>query len=301
MERTKGQKSRSKAQPDNTQGQKRKRNAVNSLKPQKSRKAKRTTYHSSSEDEDDEDLSTLQQTDEFVDDDASKASDNDGVKLPNLESILASKPKRAVAVAKDAPEEDSDAEDEEVDDEGEADDGSASDDSDAAQSTSAKPTRNRNDPSKLATSISSILGAKLTTSQRADPILARSAVASQTSKEVSESRLEAKARRKLRDEKRTAKERGRVKDVLGLNDERVSTAEVAELEKKLRKIAQRGVVKLFNAVRAAQVKGEEAAREVSGLVADGSQTAVLGTDKRKERVNEMSKKGFLDLLAGGGA
>jgi len=66
-----------------------------------------------------------------------------------------------------------------------------------------------------------------------------------------------------------------------------------ELEKRLRKTAQRGVVKLFNAVRAAQVKGEEAAREAraKGLVGQG---------RREEKVNEMSKKGFLDLIAGGG-
>jgi len=69
--------------------------------------------------------------------------------------------------------------------------------------------------------------------------------------------------------------------------------QVMEEEKRLRKTAQRGVVKLFNAVRAAQVKGEEASREAraKGLVGQG---------RREERVNEMSKKGFLDLIAGGG-
>ena len=65
--------------------------------------------------------------------------------------------------------------------------------------------------------------------------------------------------------------------------------EIAELERRLRKTAQRGVVKLFNAVRGAQVRGEEAA-------SNG------GVGKRKEeRVGDMSKKGFLELVAGRGS
>lgn len=69
--------------------------------------------------------------------------------------------------------------------------------------------------------------------------------------------------------------------------------QILEQERRLRKTAQRGVVKLFNAVRAAQVKGEEAAREarVKGLV---------GAKRREERVGEMGKQAFLDLVAGGG-
>lgn len=63
---------------------------------------------------------------------------------------------------------------------------------------------------------------------------------------------------------------------------------IREQEKKLRKTAQRGVVKLFNAVRAAQIKGEEAARQGGAA------------GRKKERVAEMSKEGFLELVAGGG-
>ena len=73
----------------------------------------------------------------------------------------------------------------------------------------------------------------------------------------------------------------------------VSAAQIAEQERKLRKTAQRGVVKLFNAVRAAQVKGEEAARKARGK-------GLVGQGRREEKVGEMSKKGFLDLIAGGG-
>ena len=80
---------------------------------------------------------------------------------------------------------------------------------------------------------------------------------------------------------------------MGLETEGVDTGKVLEEEKKLKKTAQRGVVRLFNAVRAAQVKAEEAARSARS-------EGVVGMQKREERVNEMSKQGFLDLISSGG-
>jgi hypothetical protein len=162
--------------------------------------------------------------------------------------------------------------------------------------------RKRNDPEAFATSMSKILGSKLSTSKRSDPVLSRSVNALQASKEITDEALETKARQKLKAEKREALEKGRVKDVLGASTafdaasgrgNGPTVQETMELEKRLRKTAQRGVVKLFNAVRAAQIKGEEAAKEArtKGLVGQG---------RREDRVNEMSKKGFLELIAGGG-
>ncbi|CRK48054.1 hypothetical protein BN1723_020490, partial [Verticillium longisporum] len=82
--------------------------------------------------------------------------------------------------------------------------------------------------------------------------------------------LEHKARRLVRLQKREAMEKGRVKDVLiATNADKAgdaaaeaasSTGSVLEFERRQRKVAQRGVVKLFNAVRAAQVKASEADR-----------------------------------------
>jgi len=68
-----------------------------------------------------------------------------------------------------------------------------------------------------------------------------------------------------------------------------AAGEYQEQERRLRKTAQRGVVKLFNAVRQAQVRGEEAARSAKG-----------GRGRKEEKVNEMSREGFLELVAGGG-
>ena len=173
-------------------------------------------------------------------------------------------------------------------------DGSASD-SDISKTSTNAPVkkRKRNDPDAFATSMSKILSSKLSTSKRTDPVLSRSKDAATASKELNEARLEAKARGKLREEKKAMLDRGRVKDILGLENADTSTAEILEEEKRLKKTAQRGVIKLFNAVRAAQVKGEEAAREAR-------QKGLVGIGKREEKVTEMTKKGFLDMIAGGG-
>ena len=163
-------------------------------------------------------------------------------------------------------------------------------------------TRKANDPAAFSNSIVKILGSKLSTSKRADPVLARSATAQEANESLSNSRLEAKARQKLREDRRKDLERGHVRDVLlgkdesapndgGETVEGLSVGKMQDQEKRLRKTAQRGVVKLFNAVRAAQVKGEEAARN----------TKNAGRDREQELVGEMSKQGFLDLVAGGGA
>jgi hypothetical protein len=160
----------------------------------------------------------------------------------------------------------------------------------------------RNDPDAFATSMSKILGSKLSTSKRSDPVLSRSVNALQASKEITDQALEKKAKQKLREEKRQAMDKGRVKDVLGAStafdaankeegEPTVSVQQIKEEEKRLRKTAQRGVVRMFNAVRAAQIKGEQAAK-------DARQKGVVGHGRREEKVNEMSKQGFLALIAG---
>lgn len=174
-------------------------------------------------------------------------------------------------------------------------------DSDANTNPNLVKKKKRNDPEAFATSMSKILSSKLSTSKRSDPVLSRSANAIQASKEITDLTLEKKAKQNMKEERRLALDKGRVKDILGVSTdfdaangrEGVSVQETIELEKRLRKTAQRGVVKLFNAVRAAQIKGEEAARETRAK-------GVVGQRRREDKINEMSKKGFLELIAGGG-
>ena len=161
----------------------------------------------------------------------------------------------------------------------------------------------RHDPEAFATSMSKILGSKLSASKRSDPVLARSINAAQASKEITDLALEKKARQKMREDKKAAMDKGRVKDVRGAStafDSAMGDGEptetvqaIMEEEKRLRKTAQRGVVRMFNAVRAAQIKGEQAAREAR-------QGGLVGHGRREEKVNEMSKQGFLELISGGG-
>lgn len=188
------------------------------------------------------------------------------------------------------------------------DDDFLSDGGSNAGSSAPRSKSKRNDPAAFATSMGKILGTKLTTSQRSDPLLARSAEAREAGRLAVDAALESKARRKVREQKRLAMEKGRVKDVLiatgatvageeggeqAKSGEELTTAQILETERRLRKVAQRGVVKLFNAVRAAQVKASEAERTAKS-------EGVLGMGRREEKITEMSRKGFLDLIAAGG-
>ncbi|KAM4056311.1 rrp15p domain-containing protein [Hirsutella rhossiliensis] len=201
------------------------------------------------------------------------------------------KSKSTQAPAKRRP----DAGDEDDEDDEDEDD----DDLDENDQAHSKPKSKRNDPGAFANSLSKILSTKLSSSKRSDPVLARSAEAHEASKAAVDGALEAKARRHLKEQKRRALEKGRVKDVLlatnsdVTGDPEASTAQVLQTERKLREVAKRGVIKMFNAVRAAQVKAAEAERDVK-------KTGVIGSNRREEKVNELSKKGFLDLIASGG-
>lgn len=197
-------------------------------------------------------------------------------------------------------EDDDDDDDKDDDDEEGLDDLEDNDEFDIEDDRADKKPKKRNDPTAFATSLSKILSTKLSSSKRSDPVLSRSAAAHETSKAVLDSALEAKAKRQLKDQKKKAMEKGRVKDVLvatrvetSTEEPSTTTAEILAAEAKLRKVAQRGVVKMFNAVRAAQVKSTEAERAAK-------EQGMLGMGRREEKVNEMSKKGFLDLIASGG-
>ncbi|KAK3308511.1 Rrp15p-domain-containing protein [Chaetomium strumarium] len=304
-------------------------------------------YHSSSDESDSDDegarvpANLLDSEDEDLDDievddgasSADSASDSNSdsaseARDPSSKRKPQSRPKEKESqakqfIARDAPDSEDDASsaEENADDGGDDDDedgmSDAASHSDASQtgggkSSSSRPSTKskRNDPAAFATSISKMLSSKLPASRRADPIVARSADAAEHARQAADSALEAKARKRLREQKRLAMEKGRVRNVLVASTTRtlnVATGEIEEVpeegaetteqilaaEKRLRKVAQRGVVKLFNAVRAAQVKAAEAERAAR-------REGVVGVKRKEEKVAEMSRKGFLDLIASGG-
>ncbi|KAL8998908.1 MAG: hypothetical protein Q9169_002127 [Polycauliona sp. 2 TL-2023] len=196
-------------------------------------------------------------------------------------------------------------------------------DSDAPSNPNQTPLSNprhnskRNDPASFSKALTSILASKLPTTKRSDPVLARSSTAQAANREIKDLQIERLAKQSLKAEKRAKAEKGRVKDVLlggvdtgrggvmKLGDEEQGgggeggegegqVGKMVEQERRLKKTAQRGVVKLFNAVRLAQVRGEEARREAVNK-------GIVGTKRKEEKVGEMSKKGFLELVASGGA
>jgi hypothetical protein len=173
-----------------------------------------------------------------------------------------------------------------------SDEDDLSDSSPAGKATGANRGRavpKRNDPTAFSTSISKILSTKLPTSARADPVLSRSSYAAKLVNDAADEKLDNAARAKMRAEKKEELDRGRIRDVMGI--QRGIAGPVAEEEKRVRKMAQRGVVKLFNAVRAAQVRGEEAAK-------DERKKGTIGMGEREKAANEVSKQGFLELING---
>lgn len=269
---------------------------------------KQKAYHSSSEDEDenesDNDASTFAPVN-LLDSDEEKQTDKATKTEPKAKKDLTSSSKASkqpLAAENDVEvndepdvnastgdeDEGNENVNEDFDDEGD-EFSLGEDDDDEEGGARLKNVPKRHDPSVFSTSMSKILSTKLPTSARADPVLSRSKTAAQVSSEIANERLEQRARSKMRAEKREEQDRGRVRDVLGI--ERGEAGETAEEEKRLRKIAQRGVVKLFNAVRAAQVRGEEAAREEQ-------KKGTVGIEERKKAANEVSKQSFLELING---
>lgn len=149
-----------------------------------------------------------------------------------------------------------------------------------------KRKKNKDDGSEsFANAVNAILGSKLKAYDRKDPILARS---KQTIKKAESEKLEAKARRELLAEKKKVYDKDRVKDLLPQDD---STArEVLEYERKLKKIAQRGVVRLFNVVMSTQTR----------TTSEVSKTKVLGQDQKDKLISEVSKEKFFDLIKAAG-
>jgi hypothetical protein len=236
----------------------------------KKRIRKQQEYHSSS-DEDEQDEQKFTPVN-LEDSDDENISDRELVTAPKRsQKSQPSRPKAHQNTADDSSSEDED----------DSDDGGVTE--------RRRKTSKRNDPEAFSTSISKILSTKLSQSARKDPVLIRSKEAVEASTALANERLEKRAKAKLRADRKEEFEKGRVKDVLGLTSGQAG--EIAEEEKRLRKIAQRGVVKLFNAVRAAQVKAEQTAKEEL-------KKGTVGMANREEKVNEMSKQGFLDLIGG---
>ena len=159
------------------------------------------------------------------------------------------------------------------------------------------------DPGAFASSMSAILASKLTKSQRENPILVRSADAKEAEAALLDLKLEKTARREMRREKKEKLERdgmGMQPDGEGAGDTMGAAFRTLDVdnvgpvsayqqrERELRKMAEKGVVKMFNAFTHAREK----TAEVQGLV--GSR------GKKEEKATEMTKEGWLEFVGHGG-
>ncbi|EGV60752.1 pre-60S ribosomal particles component [Yamadazyma tenuis] len=178
------------------------------------------------------------------------------------------------------------ADDSDIDDEHEID--AASDSNDDSDEDSdddipkLKKKKNTDDGSaSFANAFTNIIGSKLKAHSRAAPIMTRNKV---VLKKLETDKLEHKAKRALLSEKKQAFDKHRVKNLLPTGEEE-NIRQILESEKKLKKVAQKGVVRLFNAIMSTQVRTNEAISKEK-----------VGQVKKEELFNEMSKEKFLDLV-----
>lgn len=139
--------------------------------------------------------------------------------------------------------------------------------------------RKKNDPEDFANAMSKILASGLSTAKRTNPILARSIESKRLDEATLDEKITEKAKRQLNAEKKLKLEKNHNGTVIGATDE--EQARVIERERQLRKVAQRGVVRLFNAMRASQT---------SALTSNST--------KQRETAQETSKSSFLDMIKG---
>ena len=102
-------------------------------------------------------------------------------------------------------------------------------------------------------------------------------------RKIEDEKLDHKARKILSAQKKALKEKGRV----------IPDYTTFDYEKGLRKVATRGVVKLFNAIRTQQKVTEVAVEKAAS-----TRKTRVAIEKAKD-VSTMSKSSFLDLLKTG--
>lgn len=171
--------------------------------------------------------------------------------------------------------------------EGEEDEEAEDEDEEDSFPLKKKRKKNVDDGSEsFATAFNAILGSKLKAYDRKDPILVRNKT---TLKQIENDTLEQKAKRAILAEKKQKMDKHRIRNLLPASDQPENVRKTIEFERQLKKTAQKGVVRLFNAVLATQVGTNlQISKEKVGL------------KKKEELMTEISKEKFLDLVQAAG-
>lgn len=177
--------------------------------------------------------------------------------------------------------EQSDAEEDDDDEEEEEDD-------DFPRKKKSKNSKHDDGSTGFSAAVNAILSSHLKAYDRKDPIMARN---KKVLKQSESEKLEYKAKKALLAEKKKLLGKARKTDIIPIasgEDRSANIRKVLEKETALRKIAQKGAVKLFNAILATQVKTEkEVSENLSGI---------KNKEEKKELITEVSKEKFLDLV-----
>ncbi|OJA16278.1 hypothetical protein AZE42_00124 [Rhizopogon vesiculosus] len=164
-----------------------------------------------------------------------------------------------------------------------------------------KRKRRATEPSQFGTTLQSLLD---TVAPSELPLSLKPSIARQKNG----AKLESKAQKVLQIEKKEKEDKGRIRDVIG--------GWGGESERSLRKVAQRGVVKLFNTIQQSQAAASATAGELKGLRGTGKPTLPAplldkkskGKPKGKHKDNiigrgnpaTIGKDDFFDMIRSGG-
>ncbi|KZT30652.1 hypothetical protein NEOLEDRAFT_1054342 [Neolentinus lepideus HHB14362 ss-1] len=158
-----------------------------------------------------------------------------------------------------------------------------------------KRKRRATDPSSFGTTLQTLLS---TDAPSTFPLSLKPSL----NRKRNDEKLELKAKKALRTEKKEKDEKGRVRDVIG--------GWGGECERTLRKIAQRGVVKLFNAMQQTQTASAVAVEEAKANRGTGKPTLLApdyskkskSKNKKKSEIasTALDKDNFLDIIRSGG-
>ncbi|KAL6949072.1 hypothetical protein ACO0QE_001560 [Hanseniaspora vineae] len=198
------------------------------------------------------------------------------------------------AQSDDGDDDDDDDDDDDGDDgEDDHDEDEDDDDDDFPLKRSSKSSKSKHDDGSEAFSsaMNAILSSHLKAYDRADPIMARN---KKILKKTEQDKLELKAKKALLAEKKRLLGKTRQQEIIPL--EATQVTKTLEKERKLRKIAQKGVVKLFNVIMSTQVKTD---KEVNDKYGNPNAAHKLG--EKKKLISEVSKETFLDLVKAAGA
>ncbi|KAG5518684.1 hypothetical protein PMAC_002653 [Pneumocystis sp. 'macacae'] len=132
------------------------------------------------------------------------------------------------------------------------------------------------DSTKFASALSEII-LTVDSFNEKDPVLSHCKL--DIAKKIQEKNIENKARTLISVERKKEKEKGRIKDIVPINDDE-KARKTLEYEKSLQKIAQKGVINLFNTIRTIQIKTNNVSRETKKKLMDTSK-------KKKEGKNLM--------------